>query len=146
MIRSLRTLPIRLDKISSTTVEIVSFLEKHPKIQKVIYPLAPSHPQFELAKKQMKAGGGLFSILLETTEVEQVEAFCNKLEHFLLACSWGGYESLVFPMCALESTQNYDNTLQPWNLVRLYIGLEEADLLIKDLENALETVSVVVDT
>jgi cystathionine beta-lyase/cystathionine gamma-synthase len=62
------------------------------------------------------------------------------LNHFLLACSWGGYESLAFPVCAFTDTKDEYGYETPWNLVRIYIGLEDADELIADLKQALDKV------
>jgi cystathionine beta-lyase/cystathionine gamma-synthase len=74
---------------------------------------------------------------LDAKDIESVERFCNALKRFTMATSWGGYESLLFPMCALQSSKSFANPL-PWELVRIYIGLEDADLLIEDLKQALE--------
>jgi len=139
ILRGLRTLPIRMKQISETTQKVVGFLENHPKVDKVLWPFAQHYPQLELATKQMKAAGGLFSFILKTKEMEKVDAFCNSLKRFLLACSWGGYESLVFPGSVLYSSMNNNKEI-PFNLVRMYIGLEEADVLIEDLAQALEKV------
>jgi cystathionine beta-lyase/cystathionine gamma-synthase len=140
MIRGLRTLPIRMQRVSETTSKIVHFLAKHEKIEQVFYPFLPTNPQYELAKKQMKNGGGQFSIQLKTNSLEVTERFCNSLSRFLMGASWGGYESLIFPACALYESANYGNSPFPFNLIRFYIGLEEADVLIADLSQALEKV------
>lgn len=137
MIRGLRTLPIRLERSRQVTAEVVAFLEKHPKVDKVHFPFSKQHPQYELAKRQMKAAQGLFSIELKTDGVAQIDAFCNALKSFVLACSWGGYESLVFPMVGLSDSENYQKAPAPWNLVRLYVGLESPEVLIADLNQAL---------
>lgn len=140
LIRGMRTLEVRMKQTVLSTQEIVEKLIHHPKVDKIIYPFHPSHPQFELAKKQMKSGSGLFSLCIKTDDFSGVERFCDALKHFLLACSWGGYESLAFPVCALQSTLSYDNPDLPWNLVRIYIGLEEKELLLHDLLHALDQV------
>lgn len=134
MIRGLRTLAIRMERVSKTTPAIVSWLENHPLVESIFYPHSASHPQYNLAVKQQKNPGGQFSILLRAKNISEVEKFCNALERFLLACSWGGYESLVFPVCALYESENYGNTPLPWNMLRLYIGLEEPESLLEDLE------------
>ena len=79
-------------------------------------------------------------IAIKTDSPKGVERFCDALQHFLIACSWGGYESLVFPVCGLASTQSYDNPHMPWNLVRIYIGLEDPQLLLEDINQALSKV------
>ncbi|WNJ20829.1 aminotransferase class I/II-fold pyridoxal phosphate-dependent enzyme [Pontibacter sp. G13] len=142
MLRGLRTLPIRMERVAQSTPKIVEFLESHPAVKKVYYPFSASFPQRELAEQQMKAPTGQFSIELQAAHIGDVERFCNHLKYFLLACSWGGYESLAFPMAALYGSANYGNTSLPWNLVRFYIGLEDADVLIKDLEEALALIPV----
>ena len=132
LLRGLRTLPLRLNKSATNAEKIIGHFEFHPKIERIIHPYHHSHQQFELAKKQMKRGGGLFGLMLKTNEIKKVEKFCDHLERFLLAVSWGGYESLVFPACIKESDA------YPVNFVRLYAGLEEADVLINDIEQALK--------
>ncbi len=57
-----------------------------------------------------------------------------------MACSWGGHESLIFPICTLYDSMNYGETELPWNFIRFYVGLEEPDVLIADLDQALEKV------
>ena len=87
----------------------------------------------------MKQGGGLLSIVIDAKDEAGVERFCDNLKRFIMATSWGGYESLLFPLCALAASKSFENPL-PWNMVRLYIGLEDAELLIEDLKQALEKV------
>jgi cystathionine beta-lyase/cystathionine gamma-synthase len=138
LLRGLRTLPIRMQRVSSTTAEVVAFLEQHPNVEKVLYPFSPSHPQYELAKRQMKQGAGQFSLQIKADNMAQVEKFCNGLRRFLMACSWGGYESLIFPACTLYESANYSTSESPFNLIRFYIGLEEPEVLISDLQQALD--------
>ncbi len=138
MMRGLRTLPIRMQRVSETTPRVVKFLEEHPRIEKVHYPFSPSFPQRELAQKQMKRPTGQFSMQLKADSVEEIDEFSNRLNMFTLACSWGGYESLIFPTAALVNSANYQNSPVPWNNIRFYVGLEEADVLIADLQQALE--------
>jgi cystathionine beta-lyase len=140
LIKGMRTLPVRLERVTQTAQKVVAFLESHPKIEKVYYPFSTSHPQYTLAKQQMKGCGGMFSIQIKTDNFSGVERFCDALHHFLLACSWGGYESLAFPVCAFSDSKETFTSALPWNLIRVYIGLEEADELINDLSNALEKV------
>lgn len=138
MLRGLRTLPIRLDRSTDTAEKAVAYLEEHPKITHINYPFSKKYNlQYDLAKKQMKRGGAMFSFLLDIETMEQADKFCDSLKYFQMACSWGGYESLIFPTSALYTSQNYGSTTQPFNMVRMYVGLEDADLLINDLEQAL---------
>ena len=134
MLRGLRTLPLRLEQSVLSTEKVIAHFEQHVKIEKIIYAYHPEHAQFELAQKQMKRGGGLFAMLLKTKDQNKIETFCNQLNRFLLAVSWGGYESLVFPAC-IKAGSDY-----PVNFVRFYIGLEDADVLIADIEQALANI------
>lgn len=137
MLRGLRTLEIRLQRAAESTPKVVAYLEQHPKIEKVLYPFSESFPQYELGQSQMKQPGGMFSILLKTDDLAACERFANALTRFLMACSWGGHESLIFPICALYNSMNYSETPLPLNFVRVYIGLEDPDILIADLDQAL---------
>jgi cystathionine beta-lyase/cystathionine gamma-synthase len=139
ILRGLRTIELRVNQSAASTKKVADFLEKHPKIKQLNYPFSSKNPQLELAKKQMKQGGGLLSIVIKAENEAGVERFCDNLKRFLMATSWGGYESLIFPLCALAASKSFENPL-PWNTVRLYIGLEDADLLIEDLKQALDKV------
>ena len=84
----------------------------------------------------------MLSIELDVTGVAAVERFCDALKRFLMTVSWGGYESLAFPLCAVfpaDTPMRSPSTL-PLSLVRLSIGLEDADVLIADLEQALAAI------
>jgi cystathionine beta-lyase/cystathionine gamma-synthase len=135
MIRGLRTLELRVNRSSSSAQQIAEWLEHHPKIEKINYPFLKSNRNYELAKKQMKQGGGLVSFQIKAKDVAEVEKFCDSLKCFLIATSWGGHESLCFATCALIQSASFTNPL-PWNLIRLYIGLEDPALLKSDLEQA----------
>jgi len=90
----------------------------------------------------MKHPTGQFSVALRANSVEEMDAFCDRLQYFMLACSWGGFESLAFPMSVLVNSANYSGSTVPWNVVRFYAGLEDAHLLIEDLKNALDVIQV----
>ena len=136
MMRGIRTLELRVNKATENGFKVLDYLENHPLVEKVLHPFSQNNPQLELAKKQMKPCGGLFSVYIKADNIEEIDRFINYLQKFIIACSWGGYESLVFPMAALSSSENYANGDKPWNLVRFYTGLEDADELINDIDNA----------
>lgn len=136
-IRGLRTLPVRMERVAASTRKVVDYLVQHPKVEQVLFPFLPSHPQHELANRQMRNNSGQFSILLKAKKLEQADRFCDSLKHFLMAASWGGHESLIFPISATYASEEMKSSL-PYNLVRFYIGLEDPDYLIRDLEQALE--------
>jgi len=136
MIRSLRTLQLRVEKAVSVTSQVVEALVGHPKIEKIHYPFLKSSPQYELAKKQMKGSPGLFSLQLKT-DLKGVERFCDNLKRFLMAVSWGGHESLVIPFCVIAE-ENRKAAGLPDNLIRFFIGIDEADYIIADIKQALD--------
>ena len=88
----------------------------------------------------MKKGGGMFSMAINAKTPDQVETFCNSLSRFLMAVSWGGHESLAFPVCASIPKENFDPNNTDHKLVRFYIGLEDPEVLIQDIENALKKI------
>lgn len=140
ILRGLRTLPIRLEHISKTTQTVLAFLKTHEKIERIIFPLDIDFPQLDLAKKQMTGACGLFTIVLKTTSYQQIEKFTFALQHFLVAVSWGGYESLILPQAAGIGPKNFDPSIETHRMIRLYVGLEEADYLIADLKQALSQI------
>ena len=137
VIRGLRTLPLRLKKSDESARAIINWLSKHPKVKKIYYPFLESSPQYDLAKKQMSGCGGLFSIETTAETIEEAEAFFYRLKRFVFSVSWGGHESLVFPTCATYNIKGKVNPALPFNFYRFYIGLEEPEWLIEDLEQAL---------
>jgi len=138
-IRGLRTLEMRMKFIGENTPKVVSYLENHPKIKRVIYPHGKDFDQKDLAKKYLKNPCGQFSIQLKTSNKDEIEKFCNSLNTFKMACSWGGHESLIFPEIANYGNEYFDEAeALPLNFIRFYVGLEDADFLIKDLEKALK--------
>jgi len=140
LLKGLRTLPIRMKAIAENTAEVLEYLQNHDLIQVVYHPFSTHNPNLSLAKKQLRQTGGLLSIDLATDDPEKVKSFCNSLTIFRLACSWGGYESLAFPAITLVSSENYHQAPHPINRIRLSIGLESSELLIRDLKTALEKI------
>ncbi len=140
LIRGLRTLPTRLERITKTTFTIVGFLKNHDLVEEVIFPLDPSFSQYELAKQQMTGSCGLLTFIVKTNTVEAIETFCNNLQHILMAVSWGGYESLIIPKCA-GLIKNQFNPNDKWHRsLRLYVGLEEPDYIINDLQTGFNAI------
>jgi len=131
--RSLNTFPARLPIHSNNALQLAQYLEQHPAIEKVFYPGLPSHPQHNIAQKQMKGGyGGMISIL---TKGDQQKALniAGKLKYFKHATSLGGVESLVEHRKSIEGA----NSKTPDNLLRISVGIEHIDDLMKDWEQAL---------
>ncbi|MBL7939324.1 MAG: aminotransferase class I/II-fold pyridoxal phosphate-dependent enzyme [Flavobacteriales bacterium] len=139
LMRGLRTLELRLHRSADSAAQVARFLEGHPKVARVYWPGLESHPQHQLAKKQMKRVAGLMTIELDAPDEAGVERFCDNLKTFLIAVSWGGYESLQWPVCALKGPSGYYTDL-PFTMVRLYVGLEDPETLIADLRQALDRI------
>ncbi len=137
MMRGLRTLELRVNRSADSAEQVARFLEGHPRVRRVYWPGLASHPQHALAKIQMQRVAGLMTIELDAPDEAAVERFCDALRRFLIAVSWGGYESLQWPVCALKGPNGYYTDL-PFTMVRLYIGLEDPEVLIADLRQALE--------
>jgi len=138
LIRGLRTLPARLDRITKTTHEVLKFLKQHPKIESVLFPFDESFPQYALAKQQMTGACGLLTMVMKTKKRADIVKFCESLQHIMMAVSWGGHESLVIPKCSGITEEHFRADNPRHRYVRMYVGLEDAEYLIKDLEQALE--------
>ena len=141
LLRGLRTLPLRLEKITASTNTIITYLKNNNKVAEVIFPLDATFPQYELATKQMSGACGLLTIVLKDIDVKGIEKFCETLKHFKMAVSWGGHESLVIPRCAGMSVNEFNPSLKEHRMLRLYIGLEDAAYLINDLEFGFTTIT-----
>lgn len=140
VLRGIKTLAVRMKKHEENAIKIAEFLEKHPKIKKVNYPGLKSHPQHELAKKQMTGFGGMISF-----EVDGGKSFAKKVVEstklFALAESLGGVESLIghpATMTHAEVSQEHKEKLGIGdNLIRISVGIEDIKDLIVDLKHAL---------
>ena len=136
LIRGLRTLEARLERITATTGDVLRYLKKHVRVESVLFPLDPSFPQYELAKKQMKNAGGLISFFIKAGTRAEIVRFCENLKHIMMAVSWGGHESLILPRCAGMEDADFDALNAEHRMLRIYIGLESADYLTGDLDQA----------
>jgi len=137
LLRGLRTMPARLERIAVTTRKVTAFLKEHPRVEKVLFPFDESFPQYELAARQMLGACGLLSFYVQATEMGQIVRLCESLRHIMMAVSWGGHESLILPRCASLDPGQFDPSNDEHRMLRLYTGLEEPGYLIADLEQAL---------
>jgi cystathionine beta-lyase/cystathionine gamma-synthase len=115
---------------------VVAFIKAHPAVSRILYPFDESFPQYQLAKQQMKEAPGLFSFFVRAESRQQIVTFCESLQHIQMAVSWGGYESLLLPKCAGLQDAEFDASNPEHQMMRLYVGLEEAAYLTGDLEQA----------
>ncbi|HEY6955217.1 MAG TPA: aminotransferase class I/II-fold pyridoxal phosphate-dependent enzyme [Flavisolibacter sp.] len=140
LIRGLRTLPARLERITRSTAEVVTFLKQHERVGSVLFPLDDSFPQYELARRQMRGACGLLTFTIKDGTCESITRFCESLKHILMAVSWGGHESLVIPKCAGIDPSDFDASTTEHQYIRMYVGLEEPSYLIADINQALNLV------
>ena len=140
LLRSLKTLPVRMERHCKNAMHIASFLEAHDSIEKVIYPGLESHPQYEIAKKQMNGFGGMISIEIKGG-LKSATEFLERTELFSLAESLGGVESLIEHPAIMTHASIPPEVREEIGisdgLVRLSVGIESLEDLIQDLDMAL---------
>jgi cystathionine beta-lyase/cystathionine gamma-synthase len=142
VLRGLKTLPVRMDRHSANAAAITDYLTIHPLVARVIYPFHASHPQQALARRQMRQGGGMISVVLKGGE-PAARRLAEGTRLFALAESLGGVESLIELPAAMTHASTADSPLAvEAGLVRLSVGLEHPDDLIEDLEQALQRAAV----
>ncbi|TDD36941.1 cystathionine gamma-synthase [Saccharopolyspora elongata] len=136
-LRGIKTLAVRMERHSANAERIVAALTGHPKVSKVLYPGLPEHPGHEVAAKQMRHFGGMISFLHADGEEAALEV-CSRTRLFTLAESLGGVESLIEHPGRMTHASTAGSMLQvPSDLVRLSVGIEEADDLVEDILTAL---------
>jgi len=142
-LRGVKTLPLRMERHCANALKIAHWLDAHPKTEQVIYPGLPKHPQHALAAQQMKGFGGMISAYLKT-DLAGTKRFLEHCHLFTLAESLGGVESLIghpglMSHASLPPERRAELKLTD-NLVRLSVGIEDADDLIADLDRALAAI------
>jgi cystathionine gamma-lyase len=140
VLRGIKTLDVRMERHSDNAAAVARFLAAHPKVSRAIYPGLPDHPQHELARRQMKRFGGMVSFELEGG-LEAARRVCSATRIFALAESLGGVESLIeAPALMTHASIPRELRLRRGladGLVRLSVGIEDAEDLIADLDQAL---------
>jgi cystathionine beta-lyase/cystathionine gamma-synthase len=134
LIRGLRTLPMRLEKTTANTKQVLAFLKNHEKVEEIIFPFDKDFAQYDLAKKQMRGACGLFSFYIKASTIAEIENFCEGLKHILMAVSWGGYESLIIPGCASIKAGEFDPNNKDHRILRMFVGMEDPEYIIEDLQ------------
>lgn len=141
VLRGIKTLPLRMDAHNRNALQLAQWLSAHPKVKAVLHPGLPSHPQFELAKRQMTGSGGTFSFRLHGGK-DHAFRFLSSVKLFTLAESLGGVESLIehpATMTHVSIPENVRNDIGITDdLIRVSVGIEHIDDLIADLHDALE--------
>jgi len=143
VLRGIKTLSMRMKQHAENSIKVAEFLAQHPKVKKVIYPGLESHPQYELAKTQMKGFGGMMSVELKGN-LDSTKKFIKNLHYFSLAESLGGVESLIeLPALMTHASVPLEDRRKLGlsdTLIRISVGVEDVDDLIGDLEGAFRLV------
>lgn len=144
-LRSLKTLPIRMKAHAESAMKVANYLEAHPLVEKVVYPGLKSHPQYELAKKQMHGFGGMITFFIKGG-LPASKKFLESVHVFALAESLGGVESLIeHPAIMTHASVPADQRQKLGiddSLIRLSVGIEDIDDILADLKQAFERVQV----
>jgi cystathionine beta-lyase/cystathionine gamma-synthase len=140
LIRGMKSLKLRVERQNQNALEIARFLELHPQVEKVNYPFLESHPQHELAKRQMKGGGGVLSFVVRGGW-DATRCFFDSLRVIPISTSLGGVDSLVTSPYWTSHYGMSDGELQSAgvtdSLVRMSVGIEAVEDLRADLDQAL---------
>lgn len=144
-LRGVKTLAVRMEAHQANAMELAQFFESHPGVEQVIYPGLPSHPQHELAKRQMSGFGGMIAIRVRGG-LEEARIFMKSLKLFALAESLGGVESLVEHPALMTHASVEPHVRQEIgitdNLIRLSVGIEDIRDLKQDVIQALDNIAV----
>jgi cystathionine gamma-synthase len=138
VLRGIKTLPVRMDRHAENAAFLVDYLSSHPKISRIMYPFHRSHPQVQIAKKQMRNGGGMISFIMQGGSASAVKV-AESTKLITLAESLGGVESLIEVPAAMThlSTAGSQMAVDP-GLVRLSVGIENKEDLLADIQQALD--------
>lgn len=138
--KSMETLAVRMDRHCESALKIAQHFEGHPEIEQVKYPFLPSHPQYHLAKKQMKHGGGIITISLKGG-VARAQKFIDALDMISITANLGDSRSIItHPASTTHSKLSIEERAKVGisdGLIRVSVGLEHPDDIIKDIEGAL---------
>jgi cystathionine beta-lyase len=144
VLRGLKTLHVRMERHCANGVVVANFLANHPKVEKVYWPGFPSHPNHEVAKKQMRDFGGMISFSLKGDRFEDASTLAQNVHVFSLAESLGGVESLLGHPASMTHASipkpERERSGITDSLLRLSVGIEDAEDLIEDLTNALNAI------
>ncbi|MEZ8084544.1 cystathionine beta-lyase [Vibrio sp. 1S139] len=145
-LRGIRTLDVRLRQHAESSLKVAKWLETRPEVNHVRHPALESCPGHEFFKRDFTGGNGLFSFVLNNSNIKATTALLDGMTHFSMGYSWGGFESLIlanepssFDNLRTVANPNFEGTL-----IRVHIGLEDVDDLIADLEAGLERYSALI--
>lgn len=133
LLRGLKTLGLRIERQIDVTKKVAHYLKKHPKVKEIYYPGFNDHPGFDVQHQQAKGSGSIISFT--TGSIEHSKKWIDAINLFTLSVSFGSLNSLISLPCAMSHASILESSL-PKDLIRLSIGIEDADDLIMDLEQA----------
>lgn len=146
LIRGMKTLSLRMERLNSSAMKMAAWLETHPKVRRVYYPGLPSHRDHEIAKKYMTGFGGVVTFELATSDFAQITNFLNSTETFKVGPSFGGVEALItHPMTISYYNYSAEDRKRLGildELIRMSMGIEDFEDLRADVEQALENVQI----
>jgi cystathionine gamma-synthase len=138
VLRGLKTLGVRMDRHNANAAEVVTFLQSHSAVEKIYWPGLDSHPNHDVARKQMRGFGGMVSFQVKGGEQVALD-ICAKTHVFTLGESLGGVESLIEHPARMTHASVSGSALEvPNDLIRLSVGIEDANDLIADLDKAMQ--------
>ena len=137
-VRGLRTLPVRLKAQEKSVLDVIDFLRNDPRIERIFHPTCNGEMQKDLANRYLKGYGSLLGVVLKDANPTIIESFVDALHHFTLAYSWGGFESLILPVFKGNNQDELEARGLALGQLRMYIGLEETEILIEDLKQSLD--------
>ncbi len=137
LLRGLRTLPDRLLRHQVSAGVVADYLSNHPRVKQVFYPALQRDPDHELSKKYLTGYTGLFSFEIDNAGDTELAKIVNACKHFKIGVSWGGYESLIFAPNNGRNIEQLKSKGIPAGMIRISVGLEDPQVLINDLEQAL---------
>lgn len=136
-LRGLRTMEVRMERQFKNALQIAGWLKEHPAVEEVLYPALPGAPGHDLWKRDFTGGASLFSIAMKGGNGKSMAAMVDNMKLFGMGYSWGGFESLIMPS-NIEKSRSATKWPYSGPAIRLHIGLENPEDLIKDLEAGLE--------
>ncbi|TAE67464.1 MAG: aminotransferase class V-fold PLP-dependent enzyme [Bacteroidetes bacterium] len=140
LLRGLRTMPLRWQQVHQTAKVVSEYVAKHPMVRQLWCVWQTPFDAENGVEVSTASCGGLLTFSLQVSNAQRVEDFCNALQHIQMAVSWGGYESLLIPKCATMPLHMVDVHNPEHTSCRLYVGLETAEFIISDLEQAFQKI------
>lgn len=136
--RGLRTLGVRMQQHEQNALKVANWLATRPEVDHLRHPAFETCPGHEFFKRDFSGSNGLFSFVLKEGNLKSVTAFVENMDHFKMGFSWGGFESLILGVFGIDKIRTVTSWDSSKPLIRLHIGLENADDLIADLEAGFE--------